>query len=69
MSTIMPAFDSYPKEALIIGKLLAGYGDLEFDFRYNERAGLGVTDDERTAKALRGIAGKRLTYRRTHAGA
>jgi transposase-like protein len=37
----------------------------EFDFRYNERAGLGVTDDERTVKALKGIEGKRLTYRRT----
>ena len=38
----------------------------EFDFRYNEREGLGVTDDERAAKALRGITGKRLTYRRTN---
>ena len=37
----------------------------EFDFRYNEREGLGVTDDDRAAKALRGITGKRLTYRRT----
>lgn len=33
----------------------------EFDFRYNER---GVTDLERTDKALEGIRGKRLTYRR-----
>ena len=31
MSTIMPAFDTYPKEANIIGRLLAGYGELEFD--------------------------------------
>ena len=37
----------------------------EFDFRYNERTALGVSDDERAAKALRGIEGKRLTYRRT----
>ncbi len=37
----------------------------EFDFRYNEREGLGVTDDDRAAKALKGITGKRLTYRRT----
>ena len=37
----------------------------EFDFRYNERSGLGVTDAERAAKALKGIVGKRLTYRRT----
>jgi len=35
----------------------------EFDFRYNERIALGVTDEERTTKALRGIVGKRLTYR------
>ena len=35
----------------------------EFDFRYNERAGLGVEDRERTERALRGIVGKRLTYR------
>lgn len=32
----------------------------EFDFRYNERA---ITDRERSQIALRGIAGKRLTYR------
>lgn len=37
----------------------------EFDFRYNERSGLNVTDGERTVKALKGIVGKRLTYRRT----
>jgi transposase-like protein len=35
----------------------------EFDFRYNERIALGVTDTERAAKAIRGAAGKRLTYR------
>ena len=35
----------------------------EFDFRYNERAGMGVDDGERTAKAIKGAAGKRLTYR------
>jgi transposase-like protein len=37
----------------------------EFDFRYNERMSLGVNDVERTEKALKGIIGKRLTYRRT----
>jgi hypothetical protein len=35
----------------------------EFDFRYNERMALGVSDEARTDKALRGIVGKRLTYR------
>jgi len=37
----------------------------EFDFRYNQRITLGVNDDQRMAKAAKGIVGKRLTYRRT----
>ncbi len=40
----------------------------EFDFRYNERMALGVGDAERTTKALKGIVGKRLTYRATDSG-
>ncbi len=36
----------------------------EFDFRYTNRAGLGINDDMRAEIALRGIGGKRLTYRR-----
>ena len=36
----------------------------EFEFRYNQRTALGVTDVERAEAALRGIEGKRLTYRR-----
>jgi transposase-like protein len=39
----------------------------EFDFRYNNRTKLGVTDEQRADIALKGISGKRLTYRRTHA--
>jgi transposase-like protein len=35
----------------------------EFDFRYNEREGLGVNDEARMEKAIPGIVGKRLTYR------
>ena len=38
----------------------------EFDFRYSNRVKLGVDDAERTARALKGIVGKRLTYRTTH---
>lgn len=34
----------------------------EFDFRYNNRSGLGVSDRDRAVAALRGIEGKRLTY-------
>jgi len=34
----------------------------EFDFRYNECSGLGVNDTERTAKAVVGPVGKRVTY-------
>lgn len=37
----------------------------EFDFRYSNRVKLGVDDTKRTDRALRGIEGKRLTYRRT----
>jgi hypothetical protein len=36
----------------------------EFDFRYNRRAALKVSDQERTEDLLRGAVGKRLTYRR-----
>lgn len=35
----------------------------EFDFRYNNRVKLGVDDAERATNALKGIRGKRLTYR------
>jgi transposase-like protein len=38
----------------------------EFDFRMNTRAKLGFTDDMRADEALKGIKGKRLTYRRTN---
>jgi len=34
----------------------------EFDFRYSNRSALGIEDAERARMALRGIAGKRLTY-------
>jgi transposase-like protein len=37
----------------------------EFDFRYNNRTKLGVNDVMRRDNALKGISGKRLTYRRT----
>ena len=36
----------------------------EFDFRWNHREKLGFTDADRAHAALRGIEGKRLTYRR-----
>lgn len=35
----------------------------EFDFRYSNRAALGVDDKARTVKALQGAKGKRLYYR------
>lgn len=37
----------------------------EFDFRYSNRKALGIEDEGRTVKALKGAAGKRLTYRTT----
>jgi transposase-like protein len=39
----------------------------EFDFRYTNRAAMGVDDDERAEFALVGAMGKRLTYRRAGA--
>lgn len=41
----------------------------EFDFRYNNRTKLGVSDTERRDNALKGIDGKRLTYRRINGAA
>lgn len=35
----------------------------EFDFRYSNRIALGIDDKARAERALRGIVGKRLTYR------
>lgn len=35
----------------------------EFDFRYNQRAALGVNDEARADRLIGGIVGKRLTYR------
>jgi len=40
----------------------------EFDFRYNNRTALGVNDSERATNMLKGISGKRLTYRRINEG-
>ena len=36
----------------------------EFDFRYSNRSALGVNDFARALRLLKGIEGKRLTYRR-----
>lgn len=41
----------------------------EFDFRYSNRAALEIDDVQRTKTALKGIAGKRLTYRRPNEAA
>jgi len=35
----------------------------EFDFRYNNRVRLGVNDEQRAVRAIKGVRGKRLTYR------
>ena len=35
----------------------------EFDFRYSNRSALGVEDQARAGKALKGVVGKRLKYR------
>jgi hypothetical protein len=41
-----------------LGRYLA-----EFDFRYNNRSKLGIEDTPRMERSMRGIVGKRLTYR------
>jgi transposase-like protein len=41
---------------------LSRYVD-EFAFRWNARSALGVEDTERASRAIKGAAGKRLTYR------
>jgi hypothetical protein len=35
----------------------------EFEFRYSNRDAVGINDAARSARALEGIVGKRLTYR------
>lgn len=40
----------------------------EFDFRYNERSALGIEDRERATKAVKGVVGKRLTYKQPVGG-
>jgi transposase-like protein len=39
---------------------------VEFDFRMNNRAAFGISDAQRTDILMKGIGGKRLTYRRTN---
>lgn len=34
---------------------------VEFDFRYNERTSLNVTNEPRATKAIAGVVGKRMT--------
>jgi transposase-like protein len=38
----------------------------EFDFRYSNRAALGCNDSDRADALLRGIVGKRLTYKKAN---
>lgn len=40
----------------------------EFDFRYTNRSATGCEDQERMARAVAGIVGKRLTYRGPNCG-
>lgn len=35
----------------------------EFDFRYSNRVKLGCSDEQRAIRAVKGVVGKRLTYR------
>jgi hypothetical protein len=40
----------------------------EFDFRYSHRIALGVNDQSRTVRAIKGAKGKRLMYRDSFVG-
>jgi hypothetical protein len=56
MPTIMPCFNRFPKEGDIIGRLLAGYGELELEMAACVAA---TTDDLNGAiKRLFGIRGE-----------
>ncbi len=50
-------------EAQHLGRYVA-----EFEFRFNHRIGLGINDKMRAEALLKGIEGKRLTYRISHSG-
>lgn len=41
----------------------------EFEFRYNNREALGCNDGDRSVNAMKGIVGKRVTYRRNYEAA
>lgn len=53
---ILPAFSRYPKEAEILGRLLAGYGDLEFELVLC--LGECLDDDERALRTIFRIRGE-----------
>jgi len=40
----------------------------EFDFRYSNQSAVGIEDAARAEKALRGVEGKRLTYKISRQG-
>ena len=48
--SIMPAFDQYEKEGRIIGRLLAGYGELEFEL--SNCVGSAIQDPDIAIKVL-----------------
>jgi len=41
----------------------------EFEFRYSNREAVGCNDTDRSVEAMKGIVGKRITYRRDHTSA
>lgn len=55
--TIMPVFTTFPVEGAIIGRLLAGYGDLEFDLC--NCAAMAVNDVDMVLKAMFRARGER----------
>ena len=54
---------SCPHCGVIGGKVYEHRYLAEFEFRYNTRTANGFDDRQRAAEGLKGIVGKRLTYR------
>ena len=58
-----PGYAQIDMAADLVRQLSQPFRALEFDFRQNNRAKLGIDDVARADRALIGVKGKRLTYR------
>ena len=63
MTGRMPTMKRAKPNLYLCGKQHLHRYAAEFEFRYSNRIGNGVTDRARADKALHGIVGKRVLYR------